>query len=156
MRSSFEVATFLINKQQKSRNADAFRDFFVQLSEKEAVQNHFLTMAHCPPQSGILLQSYIREMPRAQDSHMCLSLNLVSALEELQNTQEVWCFCRMMRSFSVKISSSSRSAISNTLRSSMGNTILPSSSTLRIMPVDFIYLYIPSDSIMRINDLSSL
>ncbi|MBR2311534.1 MAG: hypothetical protein IKA47_13570, partial [Oscillospiraceae bacterium] len=46
--SSFEVVTFLINKQENSRNADAFREFFVKLSEKGAVQNHFITMAHRP------------------------------------------------------------------------------------------------------------
>ena len=48
MQSSFEVVTFLINKQENSRNADAFREFFVKLSEKGAVQNHFITMAHRP------------------------------------------------------------------------------------------------------------
>jgi hypothetical protein len=45
---SFEVVTFLINKQQNSRNADAFREFFVQLSWKGTVQNHFITMVRRP------------------------------------------------------------------------------------------------------------
>ena len=45
---SFEVATFLINKQQNSRNADAFREFFVQLIGKGAVQNQYFLMERCP------------------------------------------------------------------------------------------------------------
>ena len=45
---SFEVATFLINKQQNSRNADAFREFFVMLSGKGAVQNQYFLMERCP------------------------------------------------------------------------------------------------------------
>jgi hypothetical protein len=45
---SFELATFSINKQQNSRNANAFREFFVQLIGKGAVQNHYITMGRCP------------------------------------------------------------------------------------------------------------
>ena len=45
---SFEVETFLQDKQQNSRNADAFREFFVQYWRKGAVQNRFLTVAHRP------------------------------------------------------------------------------------------------------------
>jgi len=42
------VETFLQDKQQNSRNADAFREFFVQYWRKGAVQNRFLTVAHRP------------------------------------------------------------------------------------------------------------
>jgi len=45
---SFEVATFLQDKQQNSRNADAFREFFVQYWRKGGVQNRFITMARRP------------------------------------------------------------------------------------------------------------
>ena len=47
---SFEVVTFLINKQQNSRNADAFREFFVRLSRKGAVQNQYFLIERCPLQ----------------------------------------------------------------------------------------------------------
>ena len=45
---SFEIATFLRDKQKNSRNAVAFFEFSVQYWRKEAVQNQFITMAYCP------------------------------------------------------------------------------------------------------------
>jgi len=45
---SFEVVTFLINKQKIPGMLTHFGNFFVQLSGKGAVQNHFITMARCP------------------------------------------------------------------------------------------------------------
>jgi len=56
------VETFLQDKQQNSRNADAFREFFVQYWRKGAVQNRFLTVAHRPLQE--LFSYTVRESKR--------------------------------------------------------------------------------------------
>ena len=49
---SFEVETFLQDKLQNSRNAVAFREFFVPYWRKVAVQNRLITMVHRPCTAG--------------------------------------------------------------------------------------------------------
>ena len=48
VQSSFEVVIFRINKHKSSRNADAFRELFVQFRRKRAVQNQCCSMEHRP------------------------------------------------------------------------------------------------------------
>src|SRR5918999_63155 len=61
----------------------------------------------------------------------------MSAVSAPQNRHTSARFCKMMRSPSTLISSSSPSRMPNTRRSSDGRTIRPSSSILRTTPVDF-------------------